>query len=132
VDIKGYRKEIYSNGFITSANFFIEGKNCCQQLRVTLTFERARVLAATGIWGDHRCYILDAEDHIVQAHDLDCDTDAQAASAAEGLLSQDPYHRSAEVWKATRRIVKVDRAASLRLRLERHGQRGSRILGSAA
>ena len=80
----------------------------------------------------YRCYILDAEDHIVQAHDIDCETDAQAASAAEGLLSQDPYYRSAEVWRATRRIVKLDRAASSRLRLERHALRSSRILGSAA
>ncbi len=26
----------------------------------------------------YRCYILDAEDHIVQPHDFDCETDAQA------------------------------------------------------
>jgi len=80
----------------------------------------------------YRCYILDAEDHIVQAHDLDCESDANATAAAESLLAQDPYHRSAEVWKATRRVVKLDRAVAVRLRLERHAQRFSRILGSAA
>ena len=38
----------------------------------------------------YRCYILDADDHIVQAHDLECETDAQAGSTAEGLLARDP------------------------------------------
>ena len=28
----------------------------------------------------YRCYILDAEDHIVQAHDLDCDSDDAGAN----------------------------------------------------
>jgi hypothetical protein len=45
----------------------------------------------------YRCYILDSDDHIVQAHDLDCETDAQAASTAQGLLGQDPYHCSVEL-----------------------------------
>jgi hypothetical protein len=36
----------------------------------------------------YRCYILDSDDHIVQAHDLDCETDAQAASTAQGLLAR--------------------------------------------
>ena len=53
----------------------------------------------------YRCYILDAEDHILQAHDLDCGTDAEATSVAEGLLAPDPYHRAVEVWRATRRVV---------------------------
>jgi len=48
----------------------------------------------------YRCYILDADDHIVQAHDLECETDAQAGSTAEGLLARDPYHGSGEVWSA--------------------------------
>ena len=38
----------------------------------------------------YRCYILDAEDHIVQAHNLDCDSDMQAQTEAENFLSQDP------------------------------------------
>lgn len=38
----------------------------------------------------YRCYVLDAEDHILQAHDLDCENDAHAATVAETLLSQDP------------------------------------------
>lgn len=62
----------------------------------------------------YRCYILDAEDHIVQAHDLDCETDDQAEVAAQGLLTEDPYHRSVEVWKSTRRIVKLERDPSQR------------------
>jgi hypothetical protein len=60
---------------------------------------------------DYRCYILDADDHIVQAHDLECETDAQAGSTAEGLLARDPYHGSVEVWNATRRVMKLERAA---------------------
>ena len=80
----------------------------------------------------YRCYILDAEDHIVQAHDLDCETDAQAEAAAEQLLSKDPYHRAAEVWRSTRRVVQLDREASLRLRMQRHAQRAHPAVGSAA
>jgi hypothetical protein len=63
----------------------------------------------------YRCYILDADDHIVQAHDLDCETDAQAESRAESLLQRDPYHGSAEVWKATRRVTKLERDVAQRL-----------------
>ena len=62
----------------------------------------------------YRCYILDADDHIVQAHDLDCETDVQAGSTAEGLLAHDPYHGSVEVWNATRRVMKLERAAAQR------------------
>jgi hypothetical protein len=75
----------------------------------------------------YRCYILDADDHIVQAHDLDCDTDAQAASTAEGLLTRDPYCRAVEIWRATRRVAKLERGAMQRLRLARRVQ----ALGSA-
>jgi hypothetical protein len=56
----------------------------------------------------YRCYILDAEDHIVQAYEIDCKDDGQAASAAEDLLTRDSYHRSIEVWQRTRRIMKPE------------------------
>jgi hypothetical protein len=79
----------------------------------------------------YRCYILDAEDHILQAHDLECGTDAEAASAAGGLLAQDPYHRAVEVWKATRRVVKLDRDAARYLRTTRQVP-PARTLGSVA
>jgi hypothetical protein len=79
----------------------------------------------------YRCYILDADDHIVQAHDLDCDTDAQAKSTAEGLLARDPYHGSVEVWSATRRVTKLERDAVQRLRLARRAKLPGRTLGAA-
>jgi hypothetical protein len=60
----------------------------------------------------YRCYVLDADDHIVQAHDLDCETDAQAKSTAEGLLGRDPYHGSVEVWNFTRKVTKLQRDAA--------------------
>jgi hypothetical protein len=59
----------------------------------------------------YRCYILDAEYHIVQAHELDCETDAQAKETAGHLLAQDPYHQAAEVWSAARRVIKLERGA---------------------
>jgi hypothetical protein len=64
----------------------------------------------------YRCYILDAEDHILQAHDLDCDADVEAKLAAESLLTRDPYHHSVEVWRATRRVAKLRRNDALDLR----------------
>ena len=67
----------------------------------------------------YRCYIFDPDDHIVQAHDLDCETDAQAESTAERLLGQDPYHGSVEVWNATRRVTKLERDAGQPMRLAR-------------
>lgn len=67
----------------------------------------------------YRCYVLDAEDHIVQAYELDCTDDPHAVSAAEDLLARDPYHQSAEVWRATRRIRKVERGAAMGLRTAR-------------
>ncbi len=76
----------------------------------------------------YRCYILDADDHIVQAHELDCDTDTQARRAAERLLGRDPYHRSAEVWNASRRVMRLERAPARSLRLARP----PRELGSMA
>ena len=76
--------------------------------------------------GAYRCYILDGDDHIVQAHILDCETDAQAESAAKGLLGYDLYHHSAEVWNAARRVAKVDRNIALRLRAARRVERGTR------
>ncbi len=57
----------------------------------------------------YRCYILDGEDHIVQAHDLDCATDQEAKGRAERLLAHDPYYRFAEVWHTTRRVLKLER-----------------------
>jgi hypothetical protein len=61
----------------------------------------------------YRCYILDAEDHILQGYDLDCQTDEQAEAGAERLLARDPYYRSAEVWKATRRVARLERPAEI-------------------
>ena len=80
--------------------------------------------------GSYRCYILDAEDHIVQAHDLDCEGDAQAAAAAETFLTQDPYHGSVEVWRATRRVARLKRQAGVRLRLARHAGLSLGLIGS--
>ncbi len=77
----------------------------------------------------YRCYILDANDHIVQAHDLDCDTDAQAESSAQSLLARDPYHGSVEVWKATRRVMKLERDTVQRLRPAWRGPRSGRPFG---
>jgi hypothetical protein len=57
----------------------------------------------------YRCYILDAEDHILQAHDVECADDAHAQSAAQHLLTQDPYHQAVEVWERARRITKLAR-----------------------
>jgi hypothetical protein len=67
----------------------------------------------------YRCYVLDAEDHILQAHDLDCESDEHAAALAETLLHQDPYYCFAEVWKATRRVAKLERRGSVRVQLAR-------------
>ncbi len=78
----------------------------------------------------YRCYILDAEDHIVLAHDLDCEGDAQAEISAQGLLVGDPYYRSAEVWRATRRVVKVQRNVDQQVRLARRVQHENRPFGS--
>jgi hypothetical protein len=80
----------------------------------------------------YRCYIIDAEDHIVQAHDLDCGTDAEAASTAEDFLAQDPYHRAVEVWTATRRVAKLDRDPVRHRRPTRREPPSARTLGSAA
>ena len=80
----------------------------------------------------YRCYILDSEEHILQAHDLDCESDADAASSAEALLSHDPYHRSVEVWKSTRRVAKVEREAGRNLRLSRQAPRPVRPVSTTA
>jgi hypothetical protein len=45
----------------------------------------------------YRCYLLDAEDHILQAHEFECDDDASAAAIAQDYLELDPYHHAAEV-----------------------------------
>ncbi|MEJ0016521.1 MAG: hypothetical protein WDN25_08140 [Acetobacteraceae bacterium] len=78
----------------------------------------------------YRCYILDTEDHIVQAHDLECDSDAHAEVAAERLLVRDQYHRFVEVWKSTRRVVKLERDPALRPVMARRVLRPARPLGS--
>jgi hypothetical protein len=78
----------------------------------------------------YRCYILDADDHIVQAHDFECETDAQAGSMAEHLLARDPYHGSVEVWAATRRVMKLERDVAQRLRQARLSPQSDRTLGS--
>jgi hypothetical protein len=78
----------------------------------------------------YRCYILDAADHIVQAYDLDCETDAQAETTAKGLLAQDPYHRWAEVWRATCRVARMEREVTHRLRLMPEEPAPGRELGS--
>jgi hypothetical protein len=57
----------------------------------------------------YRCYILDAENHIFLAYDVECGDDAHAEQEARDLLAQNPYHRSVEVWQSTRRITKLDR-----------------------
>ena len=57
----------------------------------------------------YRCYILDGEDHIVQAHDLECATDREANAKAQSLLAHDPYCRFAEVWHMTRRVLRLER-----------------------
>jgi hypothetical protein len=77
----------------------------------------------------YRCYVLDAEDHILQAHDLDCETDEHAAAFAEALLNQDPYYRFAEVWRSTRRVAKLERHPAVRMRM---APLVVRSLGSAA
>jgi hypothetical protein len=71
----------------------------------------------------YRCYILDPDDHIVQAHDVDCDTDAQAEATAKRLLARDHYHLSAEIWCAARRVTKLERDA---VRSVRAGPVGAR------
>src|SRR5262245_59792456 len=65
---------------------------------------------------EYRCYILDVENHIVQAHDIACETDAQAELTAAAMLAQDPYRHAAEVWRATRRVAKLQRGATPDLR----------------
>jgi len=63
--------------------------------------------------GGYRCYILDADDHIVQAHDIECESDEQAAVTAGGMLTQDPYYKAVEVWRTTRLVIKLDRSTGL-------------------
>jgi hypothetical protein len=57
----------------------------------------------------YRCYVLDDGDHIVQAQDLECDTDDLAIAAGRLVLAQNPYYRTVEVWRATRRVGRLDR-----------------------
>ena len=74
----------------------------------------------------YRCYVLDAAEHIVQAHDLDCDGDMQAQVEAENFLIGDPYHTYVEVWQATRKVGRLKRRAGTHLRLVRPASRALR------
>jgi hypothetical protein len=78
----------------------------------------------------YRCYILDAEDHILQAYEVECADDAQAATAAGDLLARDPYHRSVEVWQRARRIAKLERESAAGPRSARCLQQARRVVGS--
>jgi hypothetical protein len=78
----------------------------------------------------YRCYILDAEDHILQAYEIECTDDAHAESAAGDLLARDPYHRSVEVWERTRRIMKLERDAAVGLRHARRLRETRQAVGS--
>jgi hypothetical protein len=81
---------------------------------------------------DYRCYVLNAENHILQAHELVCEGDAQAESAAVNFLAQDPYNRTVEVWKATRHLMTLEREAASGLRIARRLRRNGRALYSGA
>jgi hypothetical protein len=48
----------------------------------------------------------------------------QAQTETGNFLSQDPYHSYVEVWRATRRVAKLERQAGARLRLFRPALRG--------
>jgi hypothetical protein len=63
----------------------------------------------------YRCYILDADGHIVQAHDIECESDMHAGESAGHILIQDPYHKAAEVWKTSRLVIKLEQCAALHL-----------------
>ncbi len=78
----------------------------------------------------YRCYILDADGHIVQAHDLDCETDVQARWIAESLLTCDPYHRAAEIWNATTRVMKIERDTAQRMEPAQWVAHPAEVLGS--
>ncbi len=78
----------------------------------------------------YRCYILDAEDHILQAYEVECKDDAHAEATAGDLLARDPYHRSVEVWERTRRIMKLERDAAVGLRHARHLRDRRQVVGS--
>jgi hypothetical protein len=75
---------------------------------------------------------LDAEDHIVEAHEIDCADDSRAEGAAEDCLGQDPYHRSVEIWKATRRLMKVERDAAFGQRAAQRLRQDGTMRGSTA
>ena len=79
----------------------------------------------------YRCYVLDAEDHIVQAHDLDCECDAQAEAAAETFLRQDPCITApSRSGGQRRRVARLKREAGIRFRLARHAGLSLRPIGS--
>jgi hypothetical protein len=92
------------------------------------TFSAATTTGARIV--DYRCDILDAEDHIVQTHEIDCADDSQAEAAAADCLGPDPYHRSVEIWKATRRLMKVKRDAAFGLRAAQRLRQDGTMRGS--
>jgi hypothetical protein len=125
-----------SQQLISGANIFALIRNHCHCRHGILIYDLAGCRSAFDHYGDcmvdYRCYILDAEDHILQAHELACEDDAQAESAAVNFLAQDPYNRSVEVWKATRRLMILEREAASGLRIARRLRRSGRALHPAA
>jgi hypothetical protein len=80
---------------------------------------------------EYRCYILDADDHILQAYELDCPDDLRAESAAEDILERDPYYQSVELWASARRIRKFERTTLAGLRMARRLDKGRKALNVA-
>jgi hypothetical protein len=113
-------------------NKFIAPGNHCQLSTDILGFDLTLLQLQFDRRGEcmvaYRCYVLDAEDHVVQAHELVCENDAQAESAAGDFLAQDPYNRSVEVWEATRRLMTLRREAAADLRMARRLPRGGLAL----
>jgi len=77
---------------------------------------------------EYRCYILDADDHILQAYELECPDDLRAETAAGDILDRDPYHQSVELWASARRIGKFERATGASLRMARRLEKGLKVL----
>lgn len=50
----------------------------------------------------YRAYFLDRENHIRHAHELECETDAQAR---ERLMAMDRRGFAAELWQGTKKLL---------------------------
>jgi hypothetical protein len=50
----------------------------------------------------YRAYFLDREKHIRHAHDLECDTDAEAEAR---LAAMDRHGFSAELWRGAEKLL---------------------------